>query len=226
VVVLLLAWVMAGCGGPGRVLLDVPVWGAATGPLVFDVEGGEVALDRAEVTFSDLRLEEPATDGATARLARAVWPAAWAHPGHDYPGDVAGELLGTYTIDLSAPEVELGVAACYDGAYATGRVALSGTAAVLEGTFTPDGGAAAPFRFEVAAEQEIVDLPFAVTMDAASPPAAVGVGFDPEAALAFVDWSAPDTDGDGVLTTADAIYDTTVVFGVVSTATWSLEGRE
>lgn len=189
--------VMEGCTLGSRSALGVPVVAGAAG----DAPPG-VTWTEATITFSDLRLEEPPQATASWGLVQA----AYAHPGHDYPGDVAGELLGTFTVDLLAPDVTLGTADCYTGAYATGRVALTGTAAVLAGD--RDG---APFRFEIAADQEIVGIPFEVTLSGDAPPEAIALRFDPAAALSFTDWDAPET------------WQNTVTFGVVATPTWSLE---
>lgn len=198
-----LAWwvVASGCSLGSRSQVDVPVWAGGTGLIP---EG--VTLTEASVTFSDLRLEEPA---AVAWLDRwSPISTAVAHPGHDYPGDVGGELLGTFTLDLLAPDVKLGDAACYTGAYATGRVSLAGTAAILAGEHLGE-----PFRFEIAADQDIVGIPFDVELTEQAPFGAIELRFDPASALAYVDWSAPDTWANAAL------------FGVVATPTWSLTIR-
>jgi hypothetical protein len=220
-------WVLAlgaGCVEP-RVTIDVPIVGGGTGVVeLATVDGGAVTFDEVQVTFADLRLEEPA-ESSVASALRALSPiqAAYAHPGHDYPGDVAGELLGTFTVDVLAPDSELGVARCYEGAYATGRVTLAGAVAAISGTYTSAAGDAWPFRFEVDADQEIAGIPFEATMSAGDPPTSVDVRFDLHGALSHVDWTAPDTDADGALTNADETYSNTVRFGVVATPSWTLE---
>lgn len=216
---------LAGCGAEGRRSMTVPVTAGGAGAEPFAAsDGGTVALSEASIAFSDLRLEEPAADeGATARVFRLLSPiqAAYAHPGHDYPGDVTGELLGAFTVDLLADDQDLGGALCYEGRYATGRVSLAGTAAILAGTHTGPGGDRA-FRFVVPAEQDIIGIPFEVDLSADAPPTSIGLGFDPAKALQFVDWTGDDGDGDGVLTVADGTFANTATFGVVATPTWSL----
>jgi len=218
-------WILglvAGCIDP-RLAMDVPVVaGGADAADLTTSDGGTVLIEEATVTFGDLRLEQPAVTVASVLRALSPIQAAYAHPGHDYPGDVAGELLGTFTVDLLAEDAELGDAACYEGDYATGRVSLAGIAALVAGTYTNAAGDSRPFRFEVTADQDIVAIPFETTMSLADPPEAVSLRFDLAAALAYVDWTAPDTDGDGTLTIADADYDNTVRFGIVATPSWSL----
>lgn len=212
---------IAGCAIDDRLQLDVPIRAGGTGVTTLAaVDGGSVTLDEATVTFADVRLEEPAQTDVVAILTG--YGAAWAHPGHDYPGDVAGELLGTFTVDLLAPETELGLAACYEGEYATGRVSVSGTVAVLAGVHTDGAGLARPFRFEVPADEDVIGIPFDAHLVAGNPPEAVVLRFDPKSALAFVDWTEVDSDGDGVLTVADETYGNTALFGVVATPSWSL----
>jgi hypothetical protein len=215
-----------GCGVvTDREPLTLAVRAGGTGVSTLSPDGGgKVELTTFVVTFSDLRLEEPVSEGLTARLAPLVVPAAaWAHPGHDYPGDVAAELLGTWSVDLLAPDVALGEAAGYAGEFATARLVLGGEVARLEGTWTDPDGVTLPFRFVVDATQPITDLPFEATLSADTLQPVVVVRFDVVHALSFVDWSAGDEDGDGVLTEADGSFGNTVQFGVVSTDTWSAE---
>jgi hypothetical protein len=224
-------WMVAvlatGCGFETRVELEVPVRAGSAGDgAAFEAGGGAVTLSEATITFADLRLEEPPeTDVAAILQALSPISVAHAHPGHDFPGAVGCELLGSYTVDLLAEASEIGAGLCYSGAYATGRVALSGAAAVLAGTWDDGAGDVRPFRFEVPADQEIVGIPFEVTIDPEAPPEAIALAFDPALALAFVDWADPDSDGDGVLTLADDPWVHTVAFGVVSTPSWSLAAQ-
>jgi hypothetical protein len=147
---------------------------------------------------------------------------AHAHPGHDFAGGVVGELTGTWTVDLLAPDLELGIADCYEGDYATGRItALPDPVAVVEGTATV-GDTTSPFRFESAPDQEITGIAFDAVIDAAFPPTGIGLTVDLGHALSFVDWATPDGDDDGVLTSADGTIANSFSFGVVSTPTWQL----
>lgn len=217
---------LSACSVDDRLPLQIPIRAGGTGvDSLTTVDGGILALTRATVTFADLRLEEPAGDDTTAAsLIERLWPipSAYAHPGHDYPGAVGAELLGTYTVDLLADDVELGVADGYEGELATGRVTVAGTMASFAGTHTTAGGTAVPFDFEVVADQDIIGIPFQETLSASSPPTSVDLRFDLEHALSFVDWTAADSDGDGVLTVADDIYGNTVLFGAVATPSWTL----
>ena len=220
----LLLLLAVGCAIDDRSAVDVPVVAGGTGVgTLVAADGGTVTLEAAEVTFVDLRLEEPPDADPVAVLsAFSLFGTAYAHPGHDYPGDVAGELLGTFTVDLLAPDAELGLARCYEGSFSTGRVTVSGTVATVAGQHRDASGTARPFRFEVTADDDIVGIPFEALLLAGNPPEHVALRFDLAHALAFVDWSAPDTDGDGVLTVADDVYGNTVRFGVLATPTWSL----
>lgn len=216
------AWL--GCSVEDRLPIELPVRAGPLGEAAFTrPDGAEVALTAAVVTFSDLRLEEPAEADGSAWL-RALWPVseAVAHPGHDPSGSVAAELLGTFTVDLLGDDVPLGVADGYEGAFATGRVHVAGTAASFTGTFTPPGGEPLPLSIDVAADQDVLGIPFPETLDAEAPPASVDLRFDLAAALAFVEAQVVDEDGDGALTAADATFANTVRFGVVATPTWSL----
>ncbi len=216
----LTAIALCGCAIDDRLLVQVPVVAGGAEEASFEAtDGGTVTLDAATVTFADLRLEEPASTDTLAALYALIVPVAQAHPGHDYPGDVAGELLGSFTVDLLAPDAEIGVASCYEGAYATGRVRLASVS--LSGVHTDPAGVETPFAFDLALDQDIIGIPFATTLSAAGPPAAIDVRFDPAVALAHVDWTASRA-GD-IATTDDEIYGNTVRFGVLATPAWALE---
>lgn len=215
----LVALALGGCSIDERLMVQVPVVAGSGAEGTFAApDGGTVTLDAATVTFADLRLEEPPATDLLAAVYGLVVPVAQAHPGHDYPGDVAGELLGEFTVDLLAPDADIGVASCYEGPYATGRVRL--TAVHLEGTHVDLAGVGTPFAFDLALDDDIIGIPFVADLDAAAPPAALGIRFDPAQALAHVDWTAP-TAGD-VATVDDEIYGNTVRFGVLATPAWTL----
>lgn len=204
-----------------RALLTVPVATATSASELSPVEGVSVTLTRAELTLSDLRMEGPATTAGRWTPPRLV-ATAHAHPGHDFAGQIGGELVGSWTLDLLAAPVDLGAASCYTGAYATGRLNLEPSPEVtLEGVATTPTGDV-PFRFAVQPDQEITGVPFEVVIDEAAPPAGITLGVDLEHALSFVDWATPDADSDGVLTTADGLLANTVLFGVVATPTFTL----
>ena len=211
-------FLLAACATTDRALLTVPVTLRGAAAEVTPVDCVSVTLTEATVTLSDVRMEGyPQTAFRWSPI-----PVAHAHPGHDFAGDVAGELTGTWTVDLLGGDTILGDAACYEGDYATGRISLlPDRATVLAGTATVDG-MATPFRFEVAPDQEITGLSFETTISASAPPSGVHLSADLAHALSFVDWRTADADGDATLTTADGALANTVVFGVVATPTWTL----
>lgn len=199
-----------------RALLSAPVT-LTPAQADFVLESGvEISLTGASLTVSSLRLESPAE---TAWRRRSLIPAAHAHPGHDFAGAVAGELIGTWTLDLLGESVSLGEAACYEGEYATARLEVLPEPGVqLDGTATVDGEVR-DFSFSLAPDQEITGIPFAATLSADAPPSAVLLSVDLAHALSYADWH---TDSDGVLTTADGALENTVLFGMVSTPTYTL----
>lgn len=211
---------LAGCADD-RALLPVPVTVTPSAAEVQPAEGVTATLTAASMTLTDLRLEAPAETARRGPILPFISPAL-AHPGHDFAGDVAGELVGTWTLDLLAGPTALGSASCYEGSYATGRVGiLPSPSVLLEGTATTLAGEVA-FRFTLEPDQEITGIPFAVELDADAPPAGITLGVDLGHALSFVDWATPDGDGDGLLTEADGVLANTVLFGVVATPTFTL----
>lgn len=216
----MLFMLLVACAGEDRALLQVPVIVLASEAEISPAPGVTASLSAATLTLSDLRLEAPA--GTAGLWGWSLLSTAHAHPGHDFAGDVAGERTGTWTVDLLGEEVDLGLASCYEGAYATGRLAVApDPAAALEGTVSVDG-ITLPFRFEVAPDTEVAGLPFEVVLDAATPPSAITLSVDLGHALSYADWAAGDADGDGTLTHADGTFANTVLFGLVSTPTWTL----
>lgn len=210
---------LSGCA-EDRALLALPVTVSPSPGEVEPAAGVSVTLTTASLTLSDLRLEAPAQ--TARRLPLPFVSTAHAHPGHDFAGDVAGELVGTWTLDLLGVATELGAASCYEGSYATGRVDVEPAPAVtLEGTATTSGGDV-PFRFVVAPDQEVTGIPFEVELDADAPPSGLALAVDLAHALSFVDWTTPDADGDGALTEVDGALANTVLFGVVATPTFTL----
>lgn len=219
-----MSWMLVWMGAcvADRVLLGVPVEVEPAVATVTPGDGVEITVTRATVTLQDLRLEGPAD--TTASVWPSLWPisSAHAHPGHDFEGGLQGELAGTWAVDLLVGVPELGLADCYDGAYATARFRLPAGAAVqLEGTARVDGTDRS-FALEVFPDREITGIPFEVTMAADAPPTRMVLTSDLTHALSFVDWRTPDGDADGVLTTADGALENTVTFGVVSTPAWTL----
>lgn len=216
----LLLPLLAGCA-QDRTLLSVPVHLSPSSSTLELADGVTVELTTASLTLSDLRLEAPA-EAASVLRSWSLIPTAHAHPGHDFAGDVAGELTGTWAADLLGEDTPLGEAACYDGEYATARLhLLPDPVAVLAGTATVQGQARA-FSFELAPDQEITGLPFEANLDADAPPSGIALSVDLGHSLSFVDWTTPDDDGDDLLTTADGELGNTVLFGVVSSPSFSV----
>lgn len=211
----------AGCAAENPTLLAVPIHLAPSATDVTLDSGVRIELNEATYTLADIRLEAPAK--------RASYTPSWlfgstahAHPGHDFAGDVAGELTGTWTVDLLGDELHLGDANCYSGDYATGHFALvPDPNLVLAGTATV-GDTPRAFRFALAPDQDITGLPFIETIDADAPPARIRLSVDLAHSLSFVDWNTTDDDNDDVLTLNDGNLANTVLFGVVSTPSFSL----
>jgi hypothetical protein len=200
--------------------MSVPVTAASAEATIEPAAGVAVTLTSATLTLSDLRLETPATARWTPRVPGVS--AALAHPGHDFAGSVAGELTGTWTLDLLADSTRLGDASCYEGDYATARLTLlPDPAAAFTGTVSVAGVDRA-FRLDLTPDQAITGILFEATLSAEAPPAGLTLSFDLAHALSFVDWSTPDADGDGVLTTADGPVANTALFGLVATPTYTL----
>ena len=220
--------VLLACGActADRALLEIPVTIAPSADTVTTDDGVALTLTTASYTLSDLRFEYPADTTASVMRLLSPTPVAHAHPGHDFAGGVGGELLGTWTVDLLAGPIDLGAASVYDGAFGTGRLTLpEGGVVRLQGAASTADGARA-FAFEVAPDAAVTGIPFQVTLDAEHPPRAIVLSVDVGHALSFVDWSTPDEDADGVLTTADGLLTNTVSFGVVATPSFTLQLEE
>ena len=176
-------------------------------------DGVAIALTSATVTFADLRLHTPPAD-------MVVWPAllptAYAHPGAAIRGETAGELLGTWTLDLLGGPVQLGTASCYLGACATASLQLAG-ALSLRGSATPAGGEPIAFTFDADLSDMVEDLLFETTL---TPASALTLSVNSASVLAPVDWSTEPADG--ALTLTDGALANTVAFGARSADTWTL----
>lgn len=176
-------------------------------------DGAAIALTAASLTFADLRLHTPPA-------AIVAWPAlvpfAYAHPGAAIRGETAGELLGTWTLDLLGGPVQLGSASCYLGQFSTASLQLAGALA-LQGTATPAGGEPVAFTFDAPLSDAAEDLPFEATL---TPDVSLTISVHAAAVLAHVDWST--TPAEGALTLTDGALSNTVAFGARSAATWTL----
>jgi hypothetical protein len=206
------------CGYDDRLLLDIPFF-ATPAPAAWTLDDGTaIALTVATVELADVRLESPAEAVA---WSFSLLPTALAHPGHDFAGDVGGELLGTFRVDLLADEVQLGVGRVYEGDYATGRVRLTATPASFAGTVTLPDQTTLPFRFEPTLDREVTEIDLVGSVDEAAPPRRVDLTLDAAAALSFVDWTT-SPGADGALDDADGALSATVPFGVAATPAWHI----
>lgn len=210
---------LAGCAS-GPVVRSVPVQFVPDTTAVKPGEGVEIALGEARLTVSDLRLERPAETSAMGWWPSLI-PVAHAHPGHDFTGDVGGELLGTWTLDLLGDASELGLATLRDGDYASARLELVGDPELtLVGTATVDG-APVPFDFTLALDEAVTGIAFAVSVPAAGGATGMALGVDLDHALSFSNWRT-DPGDDGLLTESDGTLANTLTFGVLSAPTWNL----
>lgn len=217
--------ILAACGAPAPVLRDVPVQGG--GDLVqgetvatFELDGAAVQLDLVRVQVTDLRLQAPPE--ATAARRWTLPGVAHAHPGHDFTGDVMGELLGTWDLDLLAAPVELGTAACYSGDYETARLQV-GTAR-LQGSLARDG-VDLPFDLVLdLAQAEVTGIPLSWTLaDEGAAPTLVLTGAPQTMLAAAALAQAVDTDGDGQLTLSDGTLANSAPFGLLTTPAWTVQ---
>ena len=215
---LLLAVLLAACTSDSRRALAVPVEAGGTDPALFVAAGDvEIHLEEARLQVADLRLEQPSE---VARRSLAFIRTARAHPGHDHGGDVVGELLGAWELDLLAGPSSLGEATCLEGELATGRLLVSGEpAAVLAGSASLPTGEERAFRFEMSLDQEISSITLSGTLDADAPPAGITLGISPAAMLSYADWNTDD--GDGLLTLVDGLLGNTVPFGVANSTSFT-----
>lgn len=211
-----MAWALAaaplfGCVGEGRAQIPLEVTAASADGAAFEVSGAQVELTTAAIGLADLRWQEPPLGAARV------------HPGHDYDGDVAGELLGSWSVDLLADAEPLGVATCYEGRLSTGSLSIAGEplAAHLAGRLTPPGMASLPFDFQIALDAEVHGIPFEVEIDGDAPPQGILLTLSPAQMLSFADLAAGDTDGSGALDLADGALANSVPFGVVSTTAFT-----
>jgi hypothetical protein len=178
-------------------------------------DGSSYTFTRASVVLGDLRVESPTP---VAWLPPLVSP-AYAHPGHDPSGDVDGELLGTFSVDLLAG-ASPGTMLAWEGEVATGRFELLPAGPVhLVGSHRRLDGQEVAFDLEVTVERSVTGLPIAGELSAAAPPAGLTLTVDLSTVMGFVDTNTPRGD-DGVLTVDDGVLSNTLPFGVSSTRSW------
>ncbi|MFH1463376.1 MAG: hypothetical protein ABIO70_03220 [Pseudomonadota bacterium] len=213
---------LAACAPEARRSAQVPMLATGAGAASFPAAGEvEVILAQALVTIADLRLESPPEVSLLSRLAPLR--SAHAHPGHDFSGNVACELLGVWDLDLLGEPLDLGEATCLEGALATGRVLLSGDAVVvLEGEAVLPDDTVRAFAFELPLDEEVVGIPIDATIDPDDLLASITLTAQPATMLSWVDWNTEDADSDDLLTLSDGLLANTVPFGALSSSSWTL----
>lgn len=205
---------LAACTAEPPRLYSVPVTAdPVDGPTWTTADGVAITLTEATLTFADLRLYTPPA-------AIVVWPSlvptASAHPGAALRGETAGELLGTWTVDLLGGPVQLGSASCYLGAFATASLQLAG-ALTLHGAATPATGEPVAFTFDTTLSDVAEDLLFETTL---TPDSALILSVHAAALLSHVDWSTAPVET--ALTLNDGALGNVVAFGARSADTWTL----
>jgi hypothetical protein len=209
------------CQDEGRQSMLLPVQAAADPAAPYQLaDGTTLELTTATVRFSNILWEMP----AQASFFPSLIPMAMAHPGHDFAGDVAGELTGAWTLDLLGESSILGDATIYEGDFADARLTLpDAETATFRGTATLPDSTTRDFDFVVNKAHDLTGIPYVDTLFASSPPSGLALGVNLPHMLSFVDWTTPDSDGDGLLTTADGDLANTVTFGVTATPSWSMQ---
>jgi hypothetical protein len=88
-------------------------------PLTFTVDGHEVRLDEARLSFGPLYVfaQPPPQTSRWQRIEQLVWPTAHAHAGHDFflRGEVVAEWLQPAVIDLTGGRQRLGAMSAIEG---------------------------------------------------------------------------------------------------------------
>lgn len=216
---ILASLVLGGCGGEGRALLFIPVdFHPGESGVIYPGDEVEITLKEASISIEDIRLESPLTASNRANPEGLM-----AHPGHEGSGEVGGELLGTFTLDLLGGRQALGEASVYTGTYATASLGLAASPELLLRGDAWVGERLRPFDFEVALSGRVEGMEFEgeISGDGAAP--SITLRVDVAHILSFGDWETEDSDGDGVLTLADGAFENTIPFGVLSTPSWGLD---
>ncbi len=212
-------WMLLWACAPSPVLRDVPLFaGGAPTP---EIELGGARFELSALTFevADLRLYAPAQVSWFQNLGTAR-----AHPGHDNAGDVLGELLGNWELDLLADPALLGEAQVYSGELA--QLTFTARTARLVGHRTL-GGQVLGFDLSLdLEEEEISGVPLSFEL---SPEGAVPTLTLLGHALAMLELSlievAMDTDGDGSLTLTDSSLANSLPYALLSTLSWSASAQ-
>lgn len=214
------------CVGESPTLMQVPViFQPLTGSQLLLPDGSTLELSEARLRLADLRLERPVE--SQAWHWNPLKPAqAQAHPGHEFSGNVAGELLGTYTLDLLGEPVTLGQAQLYTGTFATAQLHLPGDSQGevlwLKGTHQTLEGLLLPVELSLSLEYEVHGIAFEYELAETAQESSLNLSLDVAHMLSFLDWSIGDEDGDGRLTLSDPSVYNPLVFGVSATPSYQL----
>ncbi len=201
--------------------VTLPVKATGSGlETVTNTEGWEVTLSEFKLAISDIEFTIGGETHASneSGLSRMLAPFAFAHPGHYAGGEVTGELLGNFVLDLMENSQALGdgtlLALDYNGVNLHFRVAdesddiagddpLLGHSAYIEGIATKeDVEISFVAMVDVEEGTEMVGAPFNVTLNEESEGTIEleVVTLDPsEGDTLFdgLDFGALDEDGDG-----------------------------
>lgn len=209
---------------PGAVLRDLEVEAGGAGETNVRLTGAELSFERFVLTVEDLRLHEARV---TARLGPPLpWlltpTVAGAHPGHEGAGDVRGELLGRFPLDLLGLPIALGSAQVYSGSIAS--LSLGVGEARIEGSLRREGQQwPVAFHLDLGGER-VEGIP--VSLELAAEGAAPTLVLRGDVA-AFADAAllgqASDTDGDGMIGLADGTLENSLAFGLRSTTIWTAQ---
>ena len=219
--------ILTGCiAESNRVLVSIPVLaGSNLEDTSLTLSTGEILqLSTSTITLSNLRMQVPADP-----VERLVHTGKTQHPGHNNSGDVAGELLGTWVVDLLGDPITLGDASVYTGSFATASLELPGDESTgiplvitLGGDLVRSDGNTVPFVFEASRSYNVQGIGFEVEVTEDAVPSQLNLTLDMDHMISYVDWTQTDTDGDGKLTLADGDLYNTFMFGVESTPTYQL----
>ncbi len=190
-----------------RGVVEVPVHAVPSAQGSFQAGGADVQLEWATLRLQDVGFEEP--DSLSLLHLLNPISAAHAHPGHELDGDLAGEILGTWTLDLLGEPVLLGSAQLFEGDLATAHFDLHQVE--LRGTATLDG-TATPFTWTLDFDEEVAGIDAPLSIDADAPPASLCLSIDTAGLLSRAAWNEEP-----------AVLENTLRFGALSTANYTLE---
>lgn len=172
-----------------------PEWLQVDARLTPDFKSSIVLLDQGLLTVGDLHL----TDAA---------------------GNELGRIPGEHQLDLLGDSVEIeGATLAPEGWFELrGEIleaSFSGAVLVQSGEL--------PFELELEDEADGRIFGGELSEEFETEPSEIEVFFDGLLALSFVEWTEKDTDGDGVLTNADANNGEALAFGLRSGLSWAAD---